>query len=1230
MRRLLLLIVVAQSAFSADLAITSAVYSNKSFILAWPREVATDPDLIRVIDVDRRQVLTQGSWESIATENLSGIFTDTTPPERSGFYQLKDSEYPLALIGPDASSSSLGIRLLSPERADVLFFRPPSANSPISPNTADSLTVVVNGGYRATIFFSPDRTGLQFRYDVAGSSLKEILTLNRGEARLTTPEYLRAKSAAMRGTDAAQSLLADLFRRYPDSATVWQDIGSGQAAGTNNEATVLYVRADAADIEQGASPAQFGEDIELMAQPMVSGSTLVPLSEIATAMPFDSENVGSNELVNLNATNDTQTDPWIGLRSTANQGAPVAAAKWIYVGENGGPTNATNPPVARYAYWIEDESFKVNLNVATNGLRGTNAGTHPEQITMDGLLAASTNLNVYINRTSALLQRRAELRPDGFPSVAAAADALEIENELERAELRFSATVHSAGLDLSRGGFRRFNINSITNKISGPTDAINIRTNLDRIITAITNNNSAPNLGQRFYRLGTNEADVNAPYAVTAEHANIYLQKIAANLLDYIDGDDQPTVISNDSSFSLVNGRPTVGILPVGGGTAGTNPIAAMGVENVPRLQEYAIHLRVRKMKWDPANPDSFGFVFNTSAGASNPTSAQYEVWLDHYFEFWNPGTRDFTNSADTFLKIFDQPAWGPGSGGGVVTGNAGRGSGDFTTNNRASSEIPLIDALTGQPVVFPAGEVTVVTTAPLDALNTGASSADFLVVTPNPNALVPLRVPAADRVFTGTTSSILVTNYDYQAGAAALGGGPYFGYNRLFEVAMQFGRPGGTGNTDYASGVLIGNDEGIIESHVGLPIGATNASSGFSAIVASSWNRNDLSHVAGNILNGQIDNVRGGSLRGNSTGALTKPSPREGDPRSLLEQLELNIYSPGGGFDQTRFYNTMGPGSGSTTFVNSTFGRPNANYVFPINWTDSSSINPGASNAPLFVRNGAMQSIGELGHITDPARPYITSGSVPLLARGGGRTLRIGQSELTNSGGTNIAWYDRNQTSASRTWTSWRLTDIFTTKTNLSVAGLINPNGSFRDRGAAFRSLLYGLRFLPSPEGAPNIANRPANVNNLVTAVLTRMTNLTGSGLPVGTLNPFWERGELSELALFNSASTLSGVPMSNTFDRGREELVRRSIEMITTRGSIFTVYVLGQALEVTSVATNVVSSARMKQTFQVEPQFATADASDDNFNPASALSVASRFAAPTNFTINILASEVQETPQP
>ncbi|MGF1656406.1 MAG: hypothetical protein ACFCU3_05435, partial [Verrucomicrobiales bacterium] len=62
----------------------------------------------------------------------------------------------------------------------------------------------------------------------------------------------------------------------------------------------------------------------------------------------------------------------------------------------------------------------------------------------------------------------------------------------------------------------------------------------------------------------------------------------------------------------------------------------------------------------------------------------------------------------------------------------------------------------------------------------------------------------------------------------------------------------------------------------------------------------------------------------------------------------------------------------------------------------------------------------------------------------------------------------------------------------------------------------------------------------------------------------PFYERGELSELHLFhtNTNFPLPNVNMNLQLDRSREEIVKRLIEMICTRGNTFTVYCVGQAV--------------------------------------------------------------------
>jgi hypothetical protein len=1037
----------------------------------------------------------------------------------------------------------------------------------------------------------------------------------------TAVNYVQARLVAEAGASAGEALVARLVKAYPDSVTVWQNIGGGAPAGTNNEATVLYLRAQSADTNLGALPWQSGGAVSLLAHPLVSGASLVPLGSAAASMPFSA---GDTNMVNLNLTNAARPRPFVGSRSMTNTGSPVAAAQWVYMGARPGPTNATNPAIARYAFWVEDESFKVNVNFATNGPRGTaSLGLNPGEARLDGAWGSSRESGLSGANFSAVITGRDGLPGSNFPTALTAALPGQVSDAASLDDLRFLTTVHSAGLDLSRGGFKRFNINSVTNGITGPGDAANIRTGLDRVLAAITNTNAAPNFGQRFYRAtnGTTST-INSSNAVTAAHAGIYLQKLAANLLDYVDNNDQPTVINNDAAFSLRTGRPSYGFDALGGGLDGTNSVAAMGVEAIPRLQEYAIHARIRSLRHTAGNADSFGFVQNTNGG--NPTSANFEISLDHYFEFWHPGT-NIIRLTNAFLKIYDQPAFGP----------SGKISGPLGQAGRETSEIPIGN------VTFRPGRTVVLTTARGGEVSSGANASQngfALIDTAKTTDVVSLNVPDADRKFTGTTTAIKQHVYNSQGNyGPSVFAGNTEPYNRLFEVNLL---PRSTSITDYQSAVVIGNDNGVLESFVGLPIAASTAGTpAISLCVSNGYIRDGM----GNLGAGNNDNVRGGSLRGNSS-STTTPSSTEGDPRALNEQLRFLNYASGmANTDQTRFYSTI---SSNQLPDGSTMGLPNANYVDPKRWFDVSSTETNAStptNSPLIVRNGAMQSIGELGHITDPARVAGPGGIE--LSRGGGRTLRVGQPE-------HRWWYDTNQNRPSRAWTSWRLADIFTTTTAsnsatvtnaqgiptnslgvvrgstntngavVTIPGLINPNGALRDNGAALRAALFGLSFQPltgtGTLGVPGLAGLAANVTNVSTNLVRRLTTTAGTDLPANSLNPLWERGEISELALLNSGTALApGVNMSNVFDRGREELVRRSIEMITTRGSVFSVYAIGETLQ----GTNVTGTARLKQTFEIIPQFPTADAFNDNF-ALNATRISRRFAPPTNYTVRVLAT--------
>ena len=149
----------------------------------------------------------------------------------------------------------------------------------------------------------------------------------------------------------------------------------------------------------------------------------------------------------------------------------------------------------------------------------------------------------------------------------------------------------------------------------------------------------------------------------------------------------------------------------------------------------------------------------------------------------------------------------------------------------------------------------------------------------------------------------------------------------------------------------------------------------------------------------------------------------------------------------------------------------------------------------------------------------------------------------------------------------------------------------------------------------------------------------------------PFFERGEISETPLLNptngsNAATATGNPppglftsgssnvaMSTVLNRARQELVRRLLEMTTTRGSVFTVYAVGQAVNQTTAngvaTTHVQATHQLRVTFKLVPKTSTGDSfhpGTDNagipylFDPTNASEITKRFAKPDHYDIQVL----------
>jgi hypothetical protein len=424
---------------------------------------------------------------------------------------------------------------------------------------------------------------------------------------------------------------------------------------------------------------------------------------------------------------------------------------------------------------------------------------------------------------------------------------------------------------------------------------------------------------------------------------------------------------------------------------------------------------------------------------------------------------------------------------------------------------------------------------------------------------VIRVSTASGSRVFTGTTDQ-QVTSHGWPAPI------PY--------GLKLYGRSGTTHVSDYESEMVWGTADGVFDAHAYLGFGGSTSTH-------SVWD------YRGAEIGNSTRFVYSASLRGND-----QPS-RTGDPRSLSEQLSMLGTVSSQGNDQTRFYgNIDGDGNVPNT---ATFGQARISFVNPTQWPD---YNPAlADNAPTayaVIRDAPMQSIGELGYVYDPQRVIATSGGsgnpppTILQARGGGRTLKIGQPDdlngVTAPGARTFsaAWFN----------SAWRLTDLFSTDltpdsattvvkvSNPTSRGKLNVNGVLRDNGVAFRAALRSFNFLASPNSDPQFNGQllsTADINNLVASI---QTYLTANG-------PIMERGEISQLSFFKTTGALNGHSIATTNDRGREEIFRRLIEMITTRSASFTAYAIGESVrQDTNGNKTTIGQKRLAITFHVEPQ--------------------------------------------
>ena len=458
-------------------------------------------------------------------------------------------------------------------------------------------------------------------------------TLERNTSRALANKTV-AEMAAYSAANVAIARLVDNLSNYSDSATSWEVV-TDTNGNLQYQGTVLYYREQSPDDVTATRP------IALHALPLISGAESVTIppppqtqagrqATLRAALPVldDSNSFDLNQARFPGDTHGT-------IGAPSGTARPAFRGLWMNMPDSSGRI------AGRCAYWMEDESFKANVNLMGTTPRGSNSpGASPVEIPLQGLLRiVLPGANPY--RLANDIATFRSLFPNGFLEER---DLNQLNNQSTLAESsKFEATIHSGALNLSRSGAKRVNLNSV---VTTSTTATDIRKQLDEIIAAIDFN--APNFGQRSYRLGRDLNSFDVPQTYSDPHRTIYLNKIAANIRDYIDSDSQPTIVNNDQpAYSVQIGSAPAHSVP-GGGAGGANEVIAIGKEAVPFIEEYM--LRVKQL------------VFSNRLGES----ANYKLEIDHYLEFWNMTNRDITVASlgpNPFVRIANQFGWDSGGG---------------------------------------------------------------------------------------------------------------------------------------------------------------------------------------------------------------------------------------------------------------------------------------------------------------------------------------------------------------------------------------------------------------------------------------------------------------------------------------------------------------------------------------------------------------------------------------
>jgi len=757
----------------------------------------------------------------------------------------------------------------------------------------------------------------------------------------------------------------------------------------------------------------------------------------------------------------SKSDPaqWVDLNEDLVHGMkfdsiPKMPAAWVEMPVQPGSTADRAGYRLRYAFYVDDESSRLNYAVAGNadgpqggfvrGERGGPRNLHVGALPWFGEEGWSDRAEgEAINRDFIEFRNRYPLSepafPNRFPRLSSPPYPLMV---------GYSGTTFSSSNQLTSTGHRRANLGSIFNEVDA-VDATSIEEALQEFRRIV--NSRLPGFSERF----------QPEQMAAGEEADFlkrrYLDTLGVNLIDQLDTDSSPTWLGTENTGLT---------FPLNDREEG---VYAVGQEAIPLLLGHAWWFRLQPKE--------------VKAG-----TMPFDGTVDHFFEFLNMSTKDFSAPEGMVLKIRDRPDLEGGAGAHELP--------DLT--------IPL------EGVVFPAGKVTIISTAKLPP----ADSARFIA---EEAKLQYIEVAEEARQISGEmeleeSERQKESSPQYRLGVARDGALR----DRDFHTFVEWG----AGNQLWGYFPLLD---------------LQNQEEGKSSTLEFVWEKDQLEPIS-RFFASRLD----GSF----------PPRLTGDPRGLLSQLEFSVPPVSGPdeeaserhtpFTPVSLISQTGNKAGSMALgdlLNDFWRRDQ--------WPDDSQPFDGeAQSAASVILDRLPRHIGELRFVHDPR--YSTSRDLEH-ERTGGRSLRIGRPESLDS---------ERRFSPGWRRASWRLADAFGVQLQdrrylpPQSSGEININGVLRDDGAALRAALRDWRFQSDSQTAgqlPGHVLSDAEENALIESVreFIRVHGL------------YLERGEISETPLEMLPGTM---PPDQVNDRTREELLANLIPFLTTRSLSFRISAVAQ----------------------------------------------------------------------